>query len=340
MNENPLPNLSYLGNNSLEESLEKIQKKIIATWAFEEQAKRLELMEGLTHFPLGRFLLQHQALNGEWLHYVSTFPFTAHSEYALENLILTQCPTIKAMQQRLRSFCKILQKNLFDGIRLCSLPCGWMSELLLVNYQNVKDICITGIDLDPLALQEASKFAKNLPEQIDIRLLLANAWEITNKNEFDVMTSNGLNIYEKDEKRLCEFYQKLLFALKPGGVLLTSFLTHPPGVFSLNEWRLDKVNLQTLAFERMLFGDILQVRWQNYYTSDGFIALLKSVGFVDIQIVPDDARIYPTVIARKPVGPNDKLAKFWEELSIKRQGRDSTVIPPRRKHRRGAPFCP
>jgi chemotaxis methyl-accepting protein methylase len=38
--------------------------------------------------------------------------------------------------------------------------------------------------------------------------------------EFDLISSNGLNIYVKDKEQVIALYQKFFDALKPGGTLV------------------------------------------------------------------------------------------------------------------------
>lgn len=43
--------------------------------------------------------------------------------------------------------------------------------------------------------------------------------ELKEKNAFDVITSNGLNMYESDPDRLVALYRRFFEALKPGNLV-------------------------------------------------------------------------------------------------------------------------
>lgn len=52
--------------------------------------------------------------------------------------------------------------------------------------------------------------------------------------------------------------------------------------------------------ERIVALDILESRYQGYRSSTTMLAQLTAVGFEDIELVWDDARLFPSVVARKP----------------------------------------
>jgi cyclopropane fatty-acyl-phospholipid synthase-like methyltransferase len=82
-----------------------------------------------------------------------------------------------------------------------------MSELLLLDYAHQPDVSLVGIDLDHEALDGAFALAREHGLEDRLSLRLDDAWEMRFDNEFDVLTSNGLNIYESDEARVDALYR-------------------------------------------------------------------------------------------------------------------------------------
>src|SRR5260363_143293 len=78
----------------------------------------LDLLEALTQFELGRFLLHNQGLNGYWTSVIIRERFSK-------------------LQKQLCSFIK-------PHACLASIPCGLMDDLLLLDYSDLKDIQLTG----------------------------------------------------------------------------------------------------------------------------------------------------------------------------------------------------
>lgn len=114
-------------------------------------------------------------------------------------------------------------------------------------------------------------------------------------------TFNGLNIYVKGddkEQTLKGLYQNFFDLLVPGGLLLTSFLTFR--LSDSSEWNMTAINQNDLLEQKRIFSTLLQIAWANFTTSTQIHAQLESVGFVDIKLIWDDAKMFPTVLAYKP----------------------------------------
>lgn len=77
---------------------------------------------------------------------------------------------------------------------------------------------LTGIDLDPESLYHANEKAKRVGMANRCRFSQQNARELK-KNAFDVITSNGLNMYESDPDRLVALYRRFFEALKRGNLV-------------------------------------------------------------------------------------------------------------------------
>ncbi|MFI4956713.1 MAG: SAM-dependent methyltransferase [Gammaproteobacteria bacterium] len=287
---------------SIEETLDVISKRIRQEGEKPHVTVRsqLALLHELSEFDFGRFLLQNQGVNGYWTHYMLTHPWYPEKPLTkLEDFLLNRAPTLLATQQRFKIFLKENQTQVKPDANLACIPCGMMGELVYLDFQNTNSIKLTGIDYDQEALQLAAALAKVRNISASLNLIQRDAWHLEMENTFDLISSNGLNVYEKDNNKVEALYQQFYNALKPGGKLVTSFLTPPPGLNDQCEWEMSRVNKDDLLIQKVIFVDIMQAKFQSYRTSRQTKAQLESVGFNDIQLIPDDANIFPTVVAYK-----------------------------------------
>ncbi len=286
---------------SFEESVAQIHDKIVkrGDLPYATVARQLELLNQMSQFELGRFLLQnHCGLNGFWTDYIINPPqFVSHP---LEQFLLYRAPVLKATQERFKTFKKIIQNELRDGATYASIPCGLMGDLLQLDYSSLKQFKLVGIDLDPESIQQATKQAKERGLSKNAHFMTADPWKIEAKEEYDLITSNGLNIYEPNDDKVIELYRKFYQSLKPGGLLVTSFVTPPPGVHNRCEWKMDKISLEDALLQKIIAADMLEARWQSFRSTEQTRHQLEKAGFSDLQFLPDTAHLFPTVLARKP----------------------------------------
>src|SRR5690606_33975587 len=107
-------------------------------------------------------------------------------------------------------FQTLLLKNIRANSVVCSIPCGMMADLLTLNLPGtVEELRFVGIDLDATVFQLAQDLAKKLGCRVPCSFFQKNAWELEFKNEFDLITTNGLNIYEEDDSRVVALYRGL-----------------------------------------------------------------------------------------------------------------------------------
>ncbi|VVC75769.1 hypothetical protein AQUSIP_10630 [Aquicella siphonis] len=271
-------------------------------------ARQLELLEQLSQFEFGQFLLQNQGINGYWTHYMLTHPWrgrvTGKNQYGqplhdLEKFILDRAPTMLATQQRFMHFLSENQKAVKNHARLACIPSGSLGELLYLDYAGINQIELIGIDYDAAALSDAHALAEKLGLSHFTQLMQGDAWQLHLRDEFDLISSNGLNIYEEDEVKVTELYRQFYTALKPGGKLVTSFLTFAPQSGEDCEWRLEQINQQDLLLQKIIFVDILEAKWRCYRSSAQTRTQLEAAGFRGIEFIYDDAHLFPTVIAHK-----------------------------------------
>ena len=291
-------NLSHAQRDStFEEAVNRIVDKVKARGdlPYVSVARQLELITQLSEFDLGRFLLERGGLNGYWTHYLVTYPENDRNlpSNVLEAFMLKQAPTALATQQRFTIFKREIQARLHEGISLASIPCGLMSDLLDLDFSQASTFSLTGIDLDPESISLCKQMAEERGLAKHCEFYERNAWELNVHEEFDLITSNGLAMYEPDEERVIALYREFFKSLKPGGWLITSFLTPPP-------WKADAVNFQDALLQKILFADILDCKWQTFRSEVSVKSQLDRAGFVDIEIVYDAAHIFPTIIGQKP----------------------------------------
>ncbi|MEM9660007.1 MAG: class I SAM-dependent methyltransferase, partial [Planctomycetota bacterium] len=262
---------------------------------------RLALLEEASHSELGRFLLCNQGLDGAWTHQIAyrrpRERQVAAELPAFDKFLMDEAPTILATQERFDIFQRIVQASLRPAMTLASMPCGLMADLLTLDFTGLKDVHLVGIDLDQESIDQATRFSKRIPAAASASFEVSDAWRVPGAARFDVLTSNGLNIYERDPQRERTLYERFFTLLKPGGLLVTSFLTPPPTGDPQMPWDLSFVDAQALLKQRVLFTEILGVRWQHFSTAADMKAKLHAVGFGRAEIHYDRARLFPTVSA-------------------------------------------
>lgn len=266
-------------------------------------ARQIELLEQLSQFELGRFLLLNRGLDAYWTHQLVTYVPGAGKQYdmsELERWIYEASPAALATRERFGIFREHLQQLLRPDMCLGSVPCGWMGELLLLDYSQAPDVSLVGVDLDQRALEGALAPAtqRGLADRLALRQ--QDAWKSGSEGEFDVLASNGLNIYEPDDERVTALYGAFFRALKSGGVLVSSFLTPPPSLSSESPWNMATMDPQALALQYVLFARVIRANWNALRTHAQTAAQLERAGFTGIRFVDDRRGLFPTVIATKP----------------------------------------
>lgn len=266
--------------------------------------QQIHLLDELFACKLGRFLLHNRGLNAYWTHRLVTHGRADSTSWQpvseLERQLFETLPTVLATRERFQIFQAQLQARLKPYHVLASVPCGLMGELLLLDCSSQPDVRFIGVDLDQHALDAAFALAqeRGLADRVSLRC--EDAWASSLCEEVDMLTSNGLNIYEQDDSRVTGLYRAFLRALKPGGTLITSFLTPPPSLSPKSPWDLAAIDPAAAALQQTLFMHILEVQWSAFRTHAQTLAQLTDAGFVDVTFIDDRARLFPTVIAHKP----------------------------------------
>lgn len=297
--------LSHGADKNLTNAVMEIHNRLVKEGdkSYVTLTEELRLLEELQKFELGRFLILNRGLNGYWTHYILTYPQRKHSNMIsltdLERKVLEELPVILATQQRFLIFQKQIALSLQENIVMASIPCGLMGEFLLQDYSKTTDFTLVGIDLDKDALQEAEKLAKEKHLHEKVKFLQRDAWHLFIESQFNLVSSNGLNIYEPDDDKVVQLYAQFYQSLLPEGKLIISFLTPPPAINENSEWQIQKIDSAALRLQKIIFSDILNAKWQCYRSSDLTKKQLQQAGFKQIEFIFDDAHIFPTVIAKK-----------------------------------------
>lgn len=302
---------SPISEEAYEEAYHELQQKILKNSNKSEvpAVERMQVLEDFSSFDLGKFLIQHRALNGFWGQYITLYPQNGKLTglgsdgkplSKFERWILDRCPIVLATQERFFIFQKLLQSRFKDGMTVASMPCGLMDDLLGLNYHNMHNFKLVGIDIDEASIELARENAVQNGLEKHCEFITADAWHVQLKEQFDIITSNGLNIYEPDDERVELLYSKIYKTLKPGGALINSFLTPPPTREIKSEWDPSQISEDDLRIQRILLGDVLSVRWLAAHRNEAKVrASLKAAGFKDVSIIYDRQKLFPTVVAVK-----------------------------------------
>lgn len=253
----------------------------------------LELLDKLASFSLGRFLLHNRGLNGYWTSYI----FRNNPDPALlidlESWLLNHSLYVMA-RERFYTFQEEIRKRVQSNMTLASIPSGLMDDLLFLDYSSYHSVHLVGIDADAESLKLARQNASERGFSSEqVTLMQKDAWDLQINAEFDLLTSNGLNMYESSESRLIALYQGFYNALKPDGALLISFLPPPPENIE------SFISVEHFRKERAIFGDIVQINYLNFCTEASMKNQLQAVGFTIESIQYNEKGMAPVVIAKK-----------------------------------------
>lgn len=254
----------------------------------------LKIFEQMQEFEMGRFLLKNGGFDGYWIAYLILHAPKKTNLHPLEHFIVHDAPVVQATRHRFYIFQDELQNRIYPGIKMASVPCGLMDDLLSLKYRGMDDFSITGIDLDKNSLKLASKNAKERGIK-NVEFLERDAWNLGIHEEYDILVSNGLNIYEPDPDRLVALYRNFYEAIVPGGVLITSFLstTH-----------ICK-DVEAMKKQKAVFADVRLAMWHDFTTEEKVRGQLESVGFKIVDVRYEQHNMFPTIIGEKPFSDSE-----------------------------------
>lgn len=281
----------------IEENIDSIYQKTRERLLQQDQLvfskeETLKLLDELMQFEFGRFLLQNRGCNGYWTSYLILHSLQKESYNDLEKWMIYNWPVALATRERFNFFQSEIQKRLCSGMQLASIPCGLMDDLLTLNLEDFHNISFDGIDLDEASLALAQENAQKHGVESSCLFLKKNAWNLEIDSKYDLIVSNGLNMYESNDEKIIELYRNFYQALRPNGVLITSFFVPMSGSS-------DNINSEDMRKQKAIFVDILQTRWQTFRTEELTRSQLESVGFNVLEVKYDSQGIFPTIIAEK-----------------------------------------
>ncbi len=285
--------------SKVKDTLERIQARGDLPHA--TVAEQLQILSELSDSSFAKRVFLHGGVTGSMTREMCLHPKlpVKSSLPTLDDCLLNQAPSILATQERYQIFQNLLQAEIREEVVMASCPCGLMDDLLTLDFQEVQNYKLVGIDLDADSLDSASLNAIMTQQLSHSEFAQLDAWNLDYENTFDVITSNGLNIYEPSAERVTQLYEIFFRALKPGGVLITSFLTPPPALDKQSPWDMANIDQENLRKQRIFFADIAQAGFQNYRSYTETEAQLLKAGFHEITFHDDKAKIFPTVKARK-----------------------------------------
>lgn len=273
---------------------ERLKSSTTLTLPLEEE---LALLAQMKEFELGRYLLNNRGINGYWTAYWLIHGPQKKLDHPLEDWLINRAPYFVGSQERFKIFAAQTQKRIKDNVKIASIPSGLMDDLLRLDYSGKQNVSIVGIDLDENSLKLAKENAKQLGKEKIATFEKASAWNLNKPNEFDIITSNGLNFYEKDDEKVVQLYREFYKSLKPKGILITSFLTPAPALSKESSWK--NVNPEDALKQKAIFIDIMDARWIAVRTEKQTRQQLEEAGFHIIDVIYDAHGVFPTIIAEK-----------------------------------------
>lgn len=296
---------------TFEENYESIKDRILQKEDQNEASikEQLTLLNELSKFPLGQFMIQNRGLNGFWTTYFLRHPEKGrvtqlNSEgqpfSKLETFLLDQAPLVLAAQERYKIVLQELQKRAcLSNQVFASVPCGTLDDLMHLNFKETQNLQIYGVDLDQDVLQSIEADIEKHPLKSKIRLLHQDAWEFDLPEKASCIVSNGLNVYVESEKRLIDLYRHFYDQLKERGELIMSFITPGPQEDKACEWKLSQEMKTNLLKQKVIFSDLLQAQWQYFRSTKDTEQQLVEAGFKQVTFLYEASCMFPVAIAKK-----------------------------------------
>ena len=213
--------------------------------------------------------------------------------------MIEKSPGVVASRERAEKDQAIIQNIVKNGMTLASVPCGFMNDLLRLDLNNMSDVKLVGVDLDPKAIEYAKENAKKFKKEAITTFYLRDAWKLNIENEFDVVHSSGLNIYLTNEADILNLYRSLYKAVKQGGCLIVNSNTPPMDENGQMFWNVSQEEFGQMPMQGLLFGEIIRVRQGMFCTEKQIINQLKTAGFSNVDVDYDSRKMFLSFIAKK-----------------------------------------
>ena len=202
------------------------------------------------------------------------------------------------MRQRLKTAQQILQENLTDGAALLSIPCGYMADLLTLDYSRVNSVRLVGADLDTESIEGASQFAAELGLADRTSFVQTDVWDLQYDAEFDQISCLGLIPYVT-ESRKEDLFRIFFKALKKSGKLLAQFRTAPKRVNAGTEMDLSSVPEEDARLSEVIYSEIFEMRNSNFSSSASITRQLLAAGFSNVEVIFDQYKVLGIAVAQK-----------------------------------------
>eukprot|EP00916_Digyalum_oweni_P009467 GHVL01015982.1.p1 GENE.GHVL01015982.1~~GHVL01015982.1.p1 ORF type:complete len:311 (+),score=94.45 GHVL01015982.1:81-1013(+) len=267
-----------------------------------------EIIDEMSTFPFGEFLLQRGGANGYWTDRIVYYPLYENinikeSKLNIEYFLTYKSPHVLAQRRLHNIIIDECNKVLKDDIFIGSIPCGMMRDMLNLNKNNKYNLI--GIDID----NDVFKYSKELSNKLDINVMYHNkdAWNLNMNNYFDIITSVGLTSYVDDDEQRINLYKEFKNALKKDGLLMTGVLTYPPyynktdnksdnNTDTYSETLYDSNNMTDYQMEDVIFT-VAECVWRNFKHSDELKHNFIQAGFSKVEVISNTD--FPLVIAQK-----------------------------------------
>jgi cyclopropane fatty-acyl-phospholipid synthase-like methyltransferase len=151
-----------------------------------------------------------------------------------------------------------------------------MDDLLTLDYSQTPGVILTAIDLDSETLRGAEENYDRWIPPVKVEFETRDAWQLGSSERWDLITSNGLNIYVEDDDRCTDLYRSIAQALKPNGAFVFSFITPP------EQWHPTKS--ADLIRQRFLFQEVVPVKWSCVRDENQTREQLGKAGFEVVSV--------------------------------------------------------
>jgi SAM-dependent methyltransferase len=166
-----------------------------------------------------------------------------------------------------------------------------MDDLLTLDYSQTGGVELTAVDLDQASLGEAEENYRLLNPPVQAVFENRDAWNLQSLERWDLITSNGLNIYVESDDHCIDLYRSISKALRPDGLFVVSFITPP------EQWR--PMNESDLNYQRFLFKEVLPIKWSCVRDESKTREQLAKAGLEVVTVRYDEQRMFPAVVAKK-----------------------------------------
>ena len=180
-------------------------------------------------------------------------------------------------------------------MKVASIPCGLGDDLITLS-SNSENVEIYGIGLDSDSLEKAIWNYQNCNNHytynsFTLKTAQKNAFGLEDyENKFDIITSNGLNIYVSNDYEVVELYKSFHKSLQTNGLFLTSHIIPPSDEVFHDE---------NFLKARIILNEVIEVKWNNPRNVETIVQQLDAAGFDIITIEFDNNQLYPSFLCKK-----------------------------------------